>query len=146
MATIQIDALTDLYEQDETAWLEVMADLAARKQFAQMDYRNLSEYLSDMAKSERREGTNRLTVLMCHLLKWQHQPEMQTGSWRATIRLQRRELRLLLESGTLRNHAEVVLADAYSDARKEAADETELKLNKFPKNCPWDIDELLAAD
>lgn len=92
------------------------------------------------------EVRNRLVALLAHLLKWEHQPDKQTGSWRATIRLQRRELGLLLESGTLKNHARAVLADAYSAARKEAADETEMKLSKFPKQCAWDVDELLVDD
>jgi hypothetical protein len=107
-----------------------------------LDHKNLSEYLSDMAKRGRREVYSRLVVLMCHLLKWEQQPEKQTGSWRGTIREQRRELRLLLDSKTLKNHAEAILADAYADACKQTADETEMKLSKFPPECPWDVDEL----
>jgi hypothetical protein len=144
MATASTESLTALYEQDETAWLEIMADLVARKQYAALDHRHLSEYLTDMAKRDRREVYSRLVVLLCHLLKWDHQPEKQTGSWRGTIREQRRELRLLLDSKTLKNHAEAVLADAYAEARKQAADETEMKLSKFPKECAWDIDDLLS--
>lgn len=143
MPTVKTRSLSALYERDETAWLEIMADLAANKQFADMDCRHLSEYLSDMAKRDRREVRSRLVVLLCHLLKWEHQPEKQTGSWRATIYTQRLELRDLLDSKTLKNHAEAVLDDAYRDARKLAATETEMKLSKFPGDCPWGVDELL---
>jgi hypothetical protein len=143
MPMLQAESLSSLYEQDETAWLEIMADLVAHKQFAELDHKNLSEYLSDMAKRDRREVFSRLVVLMCHLLKWELQPEKQTGSWRGTIREQRRELRQLLDSKTLKNHADSILADAYAEARKQAADETEMKLSKFPKECEWDVDELL---
>jgi hypothetical protein len=146
MATLQTESLTDLYEQDETAWLEIMAELVANQQYAALDHKNLSEFLTDMAKRDRREVYSRLAILLCHLLKWDFQPEKQTGSWRATLREQRRELRLLLESGTLKNHAREVLADAYVDARKQAADETEMKLSSFPKTCAWDIDDLLRDD
>src|SRR5437879_5389103 len=75
---------------------------------------------------------------------WEHQPEGRSGAWRGTIRAQRRELRQLLESGTLRKHAESVLADAYAEARRQAADETELSLDLFPVEDARDLDELLA--
>jgi hypothetical protein len=146
MATVQTESLVTLYEEDETAWLEIMAKLVARREWAELDHQHLSEFLSDMAKRDRREVYSRLVVLMSHLLKWDHQPDRQSGSWRATIREQRLELRLLLESATLKNHARTVLSDAYHDARKRAADETELKPSEFPKKCAWDVEELLRDD
>jgi hypothetical protein len=144
MATAEAVELSVLYEQDETAWLEAMAALAASGRYAEMDYAHLSEYLADMARRDRREVFSRLVVLLCHLLKWEHQPEHRSGSWRGTIREQRRELRQLLESGTLRNHAEAVLAEAYAEARRQAADETELSLDVFPVENARSVDELLA--
>lgn len=133
-----------LFERDETAWLEMMSALAASGRFAEMDYRHLSEYLADMAKRDRREVFSRLVVLLSHLLKWEHQPDRRCGSWKGTIREQRRELRQLLESGTLRNHAEAVLADAYAEARRQAADETELSVDVFPVAETRGLEELLA--
>jgi hypothetical protein len=143
MATAQTESLSVLYEKDETAWLEIMAELVAHKQYAALDHRHLSEFLTDMAKRDRREVTSRLVVLLSHLLKWQFQPEGQSASWRGTIREQRLQLQLLLESATLKKHAESVLADAYVKARKQAADEMGVKLSRFPKVCAWDIDDLL---
>src|SRR5439155_23873633 len=99
---------------------------------------------TDMANRDRREVFSRLVVLLAHLLKWEHQPDRRSGSWRGTIREQRRELRQLLESGTLRNHAAVVLADAFNEARLQAADETELDVTVFPVNSPWTLDEVLG--
>ena len=143
MTTAEALDLTTLYEQDETAWLEAMSALAANGRYAEMDYRHLSEYLADMARRDRREVFSRLVVLLSHLLKWEHQPERRSGTWRGTIREQRRELRQLLESGTLRNHAEAVLADAYAEARRQAANETEL-MDVFPVADPRGLEELLA--
>src|SRR5437868_2836628 len=133
-----------LYDRDETAWLEAMAALAAEGRYSEMDFANLSEYLTDMARRDRREVYSRLVILLAHLLKWEHQPDRRSGSWRGTIREQRRELRQLLESGTLRNHAEAVLADAYAEARRQAADETELNLDVFPVEDARGLEELLA--
>ena len=144
MATAEALDLRGLYERDETAWLEAMSALAAGGRFAEMDYLNLSKYLADMAKRDRREVFSRLVVLLSHLLKWEHQPERRSGNWKGTIREQRRELRHLLESGTLRNHAEAVLEDAYAEARRQAADETELSLEVFPAEDARGLDELLA--
>jgi hypothetical protein len=135
-----------LYEKDETAWLEAMSALAAEGRVAEMDLVNLSEYLESLAKSERREVSNWLTTLLMHVLKYHHQPEMRSGSWRKTIRGQRRQLQRLLESGTLRNHALAELTEAYADARQYAADETGLPPETFPEAGPWDLDAALGEE
>ena len=146
MTTAAAVASSVLYEQDETAWLEAMSALIAEGRYAELDYPNLSEYLADMAKRDRREVFSRLVVLLTHLLKWDHQPDRRGGSWRGTIREQRRELRQLIESGTLRNHAATVLPDTYAEARRQAADETELDLGVFPVENPWRLDEVLPEE
>lgn len=136
--------LSSLYEQDETAWLEAMSDLAARRRFEDMDFENLSEYLQSMAKRDRRAVFNRLVVLLTHLLKWDHQVDQRTNSWRGTIRGQRRKLGLFLESGRLRRYAAEVLAEAYQEAIEQAAEETGLPAKTFPEQCPLTLDEILA--
>jgi hypothetical protein len=70
----------------------------------------------------------------------------RSGSWKGTIREQRRELRQLLESGTLRNHAQAVLEETYAEARKQAADETELPIDTFLAALSAGLDELLADE
>jgi hypothetical protein len=147
MTTTEHSALSVLYEQDETAWLEAMSTLAAQGRHAEMDHPNLSEYLADMAKKDRREVSSRLVVLLAHLLKWEYQSPHRSGSWQGTIVEQRRELRKLLEdSVTLHKHAVSVLAQAYADARKQAAAETGLPRGTFPAECRWDLESLLAEE
>src|SRR5271163_4644665 len=119
-------ATETLYELDETAWLEATANLIRNGRLAEVELNTLAEYLTDMAKRDRREVVSRLVLLLSHLLKWEYQPDRRSGSWRGTILEQQRELRQLLESGTLRNHATALFADAYTDARKQAAAETGL--------------------
>jgi hypothetical protein len=136
--------LTPLYESDETAWLEQTAEHVRSGRFDLLDAANLAEFLSDMANRDRREVYSRLVVLLAHLLKWEHQPDRRSGSWQATILEQQRELRQLLESGTLRNHAVASFARAYTDARKQAAAETGLARAVFPEECPWDMEGALA--
>jgi len=142
----QTTPLADLYQQDETAWLEEMVRLLAAGRLEQLDVENLRELLADMARRDRRAVYNRLVVLLTHLLKWQHQPEQRSNSWRGTILSQRRRLRLLLESGTLRNYAAAVLPEVYLEARAQAAAESGLPLGTFPTEQVRSVDELLAAD
>lgn len=146
MVTAEVSPLSVLYERDETAWLEAMSALAAQGRVLELDYPHLSEYLSDMAKRDRREVFSRLVILLTHLLKWEHQPDRRGGSWLGTIVEQRRELRGLLESGVLRTHALAVLRDAYADARKQAAAETGLPRDTFPAEVDHDLDTLLADE
>ena len=136
--------LTELFVEDETAWVESMAALARRRDVANLDWANLSEYLTDMANRERREVKNRLVVLLAHLLKWEYQPEKRTGSWRATVLEQRQQLADLASRGVLRSHAEDVLEEAYGRAVELAVAETSRPFNQFPETCPHDLDALLA--
>jgi Domain of unknown function DUF29 len=137
-------ATAALYEVDETAWLEATAELIRHGRLDAVELDTLAKYLTDMARRDRREVYSRLVVLLSHLLKWEYQPDRRSGSWLGTILEQQRELRQLLESGTLRNHASAVFADAYADARKQAAAETGLVRGAFPEECAWDLDGTLA--
>ena len=136
--------LSRLYLADETAWLDEMARLIKERQYDQLDYKNLREYLQDMAGRDRREVFHRLAILLAHRLKWDHQPSMRSSSWEATILVQRHELQDLCESQTLRNHALEVLPRAYGRAREQAAAETGLPDKRFPGECPYTLDDLLA--
>jgi hypothetical protein len=141
-----IDALPALYEQDETAWLEAMAELARDGRIEDLDLHHLAEYLSDMARRDRREVESRLIVLLAHLLKWVYQPEHRSRSWRATVIEQRQELSRLAGRGVLRNHAEEVLGEVYPDAVERAAAETGLARDRVPAECPYSLEQLLAVE
>jgi len=137
-------ALVNLHESDETAWLDQSAELLRSGRFDELDAMALAEYLTDMARRDRREVFIRLVIVLSHLLKWEYQPDRRSGSWLATILEQQRELRQLLDGGTLRNHALSVFAEAYAEARKQAAAETELARAAFPEESPWDLEGALT--
>jgi Domain of unknown function DUF29 len=82
------EVLPELYEADETAWLEAMSELIKQGRTADLDFPHLEEYLTDMAKRDRREVKSRLTVLLAHVLKREHQPEKCSKSWLRTILVQ----------------------------------------------------------
>lgn len=136
--------LADLYEKDETAWLEAMARLVAERRCDELDYEHLSEFLTDMAIRDKREVLSRLRTVLAHQLKWEHQPDKRSNSWRATITAQRNDLKDMLESRTLLNYAREVLGKAYHRAVHEAAQETGLPEESFPSECPLGLDAILG--
>jgi hypothetical protein len=144
MSDQTVASLPSLYEADETAWLEESARLIAERRLDEIDHEHLCEFLTDMARRDRRETFSRLVLLLVHLLKWEHQPEQRSNSWRSTVLVQRRELRELLESGTLRRHAEEVLLKAYEAAVQQAAVETGVTEERFGRECPWSLEQVLA--
>lgn len=135
-----------LYEADETAWLETAAELVRQGRVGEIDAACLAEYLSDMARRDRREVESRLTVLLTHILKWRAQPDRRSGGWKATIIEQRQELEGLAGRGVLRKHAEAVLDDVYRKAVERAAAKTDLPAASFPPACPLNYQQLLTND
>lgn len=146
MVAPNLAASATLYDTDETAWLDQTAELVRDRRLAEVDLDTLAEYLTDMARRDRREVGSRLALILAHLLKWEFQPDKRTGSWRATIEVQRQELAELLESGTLRNHADEVLAKAYANGVRQAAAETGLDATAFPAECPYMVKQLMSID
>jgi Domain of unknown function DUF29 len=81
-----------------------------------------------------------MKVIIAHLLmKWVHQPKKQSRSWKLTIAQKRQELRQLLTSRTLRNHAEAMLSGVYADGLELAAIETGLPESTFPAACLYSL-------
>ena len=136
-------ATATYYLEDETGWLEAVSQLISDRRFDAIDPAPLSEYLADMAKRDRREVKSRLSVLLAHLLKWDHQPEKRTKSWAKTIADQRAELEDIFESGTLRQHADEVLNSAYRRSVRSAVIETGLPESAFPAVCPYGFDRIM---
>jgi len=137
--------LANLYERDETAWLEQSAAIIADGRLDLLDLPHLSEYLFDMAKRDKREVLHRLIVLLVHLLKWDFQPDMRSRSWELTIQEQRDELQDLLESATLRTQAELDFGRAYEKAVRRAAVETGLEETAFAVECPFTFEQVIGA-
>jgi Domain of unknown function DUF29 len=146
MTIATAESLATLYTEDETAWLETMAALIRRRDLVALDLENLGEYLSDMARRDRREVKSRLVVLLAHAMKWQFQPEKRSSSWRTTMLVQRQDLADLAGSGVLRAHADAVLSSAYENALELAASETGLLRSMFPAECPYTVQELFKMD
>jgi len=133
--------MSDLYETDAAAWAEQQADALRRRASNEIDWDNVAEEIDSLARSDRREIRNRLAVICEHLLKWEFQTALRSGSWRGSVVEARDQVaRLVQESPSLRDYPAKVLAEAYPSGRRKAEAETGLDL---PATCPWTIEQLL---
>ena len=134
----------NLYEQDFYLWTQTISHHLKENNFNEIDTPNLIEEIKCMGRSEKRGLKNRLIVLLMHLLKWQYQPEKRSESWRSNISEQRICLETLLEdSPSLQPLLAEVFEDCYQKARLKASDETGIKLNFFPNESPFALEETL---
>ena len=136
-----------LYEQDFWLWIQAMVEALKSGNLSQLDWVNLAEEMDSLGRSDRRELQSRLTVLLMHLLKWQFQPDMRSGSWRGTLAEQRiRILKLLKESPSLRSFFESSINECYDDAKVRASEETGLTMAIFPVVCSYTIEDILRIE
>ncbi len=138
---------TNLYNKDYCLWLEETVQLLREGRLTELDINNLIEEIEDMGISQKNALESNLIVLLMHLLKWKYQPEKQSGSWRGSIREHRRRiLKAFKNSPSLKRYFEGIFDESYQEARKQAADETELSLSTFSENCPFTIEQILDSE
>lgn len=136
------------YEQDVVAWANEQARLLRAGRFDQLDIEHIAEEIEDVGKSEQRELSSRMAVLLAHLLKWKYQPERRGASWKITIRTQRIDIDYAIdEAPSLKSKMEEPkwLAMVWARAVAQAANETGIAT--WPDECPWAIrDEVLKDE
>jgi hypothetical protein len=154
---------TDLYHADFATWCEQTAALLRAGQWPEIDLEALAEEVESLARSQRRELANRLTVLVLHLLKWQVQPQRRElgHSWASTIQTQRDALATLLdENPSLARQVGEVLEHSYPRARQRAIEEMSPGWPRLrvvvsqpqpqppapPPTCPWTARQVLDLD
>jgi hypothetical protein len=141
---------SNLYDEDYCLWLETTAKLLQERRFEELDIDNLVEEIQGLAKSDRRELRNRLTVLLEHLLKlayWEEERQACSRGWKNTIREQRRQIKLLLnDSPSLKPFLLKMIAECYADAREDTGEKTGLPIDTFPEQCPFTPEETLKFE
>jgi Domain of unknown function DUF29 len=137
----------NLYEEDFYQWTQRMVEALRSRNFEQLDVENLLDEVESLGVSQRHALESRLTVLLIHLLKWQFQPGMRSGSWRGTLVEQRTRIRKLLKaSPSLRSFLEASIDECYQDARLQAEAETGLGMATFPDVCDYAIEDMLSVE
>ena len=133
-----------LHQQDFYAWTQQQADLLKSGSLIDLDTHYLIEELESMSASERRELSNRLIVLLAHLLKYRYQPKKRSKSWILTIKEQRVRVSLLLkQSPSLQSQLADRFTEAYEVAIISAARETGLPESTFPNELPFTLEQAL---
>ena len=139
--------MNTLYNSDFYGWTKTQAQLLREEKWEILDKLNLIEEIETLGRQERRELTNRLALLLGHLLKWQHQPEKRSNSWLATIREQRTQInRILADSPSLKSYLEEAFSLSYQDGINLAVKETNLPYETFPENCNYAITQILETE
>lgn len=137
--------MTTHYDQDAYAWALEQAALLRSGKLDQLDIEHLAEEIESMGKSERRALISQLARLLMHLLKWDHQPERRSRSWRLSIQdAQAKVARLLEDNPSLKAAMPELMAKAYEDARRAAAIETDMEPDSFPETCLYSFDDAMT--
>ena len=135
-----------LYERDFYAWANEQAALLRAGRLAEADLENIAEEIESMGRNEKRELTNRLKVLLTHLLKWRYQPMLRCKRWSNTIAVQRDDLSdHLADNPSLKDKLPEELSSAYRKAILAAATETGFDNTTFPSACPWTYEQIMDA-
>lgn len=139
-----MEAVTNLYDKDFFAWTQQQAKLIKDKAFNKLDIVHLFEEVEDMGNRHSDELEIRLEVLLMHLLKWKYQPQLQSNSWKYTIKEQRKRVALRLKKmPSLKNKLPELFLEAYDLSRGDAVMETGMNESEFPEHCEWNIEQVL---
>jgi Domain of unknown function DUF29 len=131
-------------ERDLYSWAARQAALLRQGRVAEIDAAAIAEEIDDVGEEQYHRLESALRVLLHHLLKWDYQPAERSRSWSITIREQRRRAdRQLRKNPGLKARLDEALADAYEDARDEAARETGLPTRTFPATLPFAFADLM---
>jgi hypothetical protein len=111
---------------------------------AEADALNIAEELDDVGNEQYDKLESAIRVILLHLLKWDHQPERRSRSWRSSIVVQRNQAeKVLRKNPGLKPHIREAIEDAYKNARVEAADEMDCDETALPQECPYSWDEIM---
>lgn len=135
------------YDADIVAWSQEQARLLRAGNFSALDIEHIADEIESVGKSERRELTSHLALLLAQLMKWEVQSLWRGSSWSATIRERRKQVRRQLRQtpslAPMLDDPEWIEA-AWSDAVIVAIKDTDLDV--YLEECPWSLHDVLRDD
>jgi hypothetical protein len=135
------------YERDLYSWLMEQARFVREGRWNALDRENLSEEIESLGREQFNKLESALRVLLLHLLKWDHQPQLRSRGWSLSIKAQRVELDDVIgDNPGLKPRTGEAIARGYRKARIEAARETELDEDQFPQQCPYSWDDIVLRE
>lgn len=139
--------LKNLYEIDDSQWLETTIKLLKTRQFTALDLENLIEELEDLGKEKQNAVASLLEQVIRHLLLlqyWTSESEYNAVHWQEEIYTFRVQLRRRLTTN-LRNYLNSELNSIYQDALGFVKIKTQKSVS-FPVECPYSLEDLLDID
>ncbi|MBD2498673.1 DUF29 domain-containing protein [Nostoc sp. FACHB-280] len=135
--------LKQLYETDDSVWLEETIKLLKQKQFDQLDVENLIEELISLGKRDLAKVKSLLRQIIIHILLlqyWQTEYERNHRHWLGEIKTFRYDLNNHLTTN-LSNKLQDDLENIYQSAVDFVQVKTDLTV--FPEKCPYTLAQLL---
>ena len=133
------------YEQDFALWVEQTVALLKTKDYTAVDWENLIEEVEGLTRSDKRELSNRLTTLFEHALKRRYVELSDCyRGWEGTLyRTQKKLIRVLQDSPSLRNYLSSIIEKCYQEAVTNMRYEYD---EIFPDEIPFEqgLDHLLT--
>ena len=132
------------YERDLYSWAIEQAAILRAGRIAEADALNIAEELDDVGNEQYRRLQSALRVILLHLLKWDHQPVRRSRSWWSSITVQRNQVRRALDKNPgLKPQIGLAVAEAYDDARVQAAAQTRVDYRLLPERCPYSFEQIM---
>jgi 5-methylthioribose kinase len=139
-----VHQLKQLYEIDDSQWLEETVSLLRNHQFQQLDLEHLIEELEDLGKEKKNAVASLLEQVIRHLLLlqyWTKEAEYNTIHWQEEIYNFRTQLKRKMMAN-LGNYLEEELNSIYQDALGFVKIKT-VNTVIFPSQCPYSLEQLL---
>jgi hypothetical protein len=138
-----ITDLKQLYEIDDSLWLEETIELLKNKQFEQLDLENLIEELEDLGSEKKNAVESLLDQIIRHSLLCQYWTEesQNINHWRTEIINFRLQIERRLTTN-IRNYLLIRLSKIYRGSLKYVNQKTQFNVN-FPQECPYTLEQLL---
>jgi hypothetical protein len=132
------------YDRDLYSWAVEQAALLRAGKIAEADALNIAEELDDVGSTQFDKLEDALRLILLHLLKWDHQPERRSRSWKGSIAVHRKHaLKVLRKNPGLKSVCDEAMADAYETARLDAATQTGFEEERFPYDNPYSWDQIM---
>ena len=139
------DAAGPSYERDFYSWSLEQARLVREGRWSAIDRENVAEEIESLGREQFSKLESAIRVPLVHILKWDHQPRRRSRSWTLSIKERRVALDQVLDDNPgLKPRIGEAIERAYRRARIEAARETGLDEERFPAQCPYSRDDVVA--
>lgn len=142
-----VSDLKNLYDIDDSQWLEETVKLIKNRQFKELDLENLIEELEDLGREKKNAVASLLEQVIRHLLLlqyWTSESDYNAVHWQEEIYTFRIQLRRRLTTN-LRNYLDSELDSIYKDALGFVKIKTQNSV-RFPPECPYSLDQLLDIE